>query len=101
MDYDPLDTRPQSIEVSREIKREENERLKRLIHAYKTVFASPEGEIVFSDLIKVGHLMAPSYVPQDPYTTLYNEGKRCVLLHINNYVSLPIEHFLYKDVLNE
>lgn len=53
----------------------------RLRDAYRHVFDSEQGKIVFADLARRNFLLSPTFTP-DPNQTAFNEGCRCVILHI-------------------
>ena len=49
---------------------------------YRTVFTSPDGELVLADLIKFTHAHDQSHTPGDPLETAFNEGMRRVVTRI-------------------
>lgn len=54
----------------------------RVTSAYKSVFESPEGEVVLAHLCKNCHVFDPTFVQGDPNQTFLNEGGRRVVLSI-------------------
>lgn len=55
---------------------------KRIQEAYKTVFDSPDGEIVMAHLCKVNFVFSTTFVKGDPYQTALHEGQRRLALSI-------------------
>lgn len=53
---------------------------------YKQVFNSPEGKMVLDDLLNFTRVNTPSFVPQQPDLTAYNEGMRRVGIRILSMV---------------
>lgn len=53
-----------------------------LSDAYKRLFSSPEGKKVLDDLLRFTRVDSPSFVPQQPDLTAYNEGLRRVGIRI-------------------
>ena len=55
---------------------------------YKSVFRSPDGELVLADLIRETRWDQQSYVEGHPDTTAFNEGMRRVVTRIVRFVSM-------------
>ena len=53
-----------------------------LAQAYDRVFNSPEGHLVLTDILRFGGVMERGFVPGDPGHTAWNDGVRCLALHI-------------------
>lgn len=49
---------------------------------YRRTFETDHGRRVLWDLMKNSGMLGTSFVPNDPYTTCYNEGGRAVVLDI-------------------
>lgn len=58
------------------------ERLRTRSQAYKAVFSGVHGEKVIADLTKYCHHNTPTFVPNDPYSTAFAEGRRDVFNRI-------------------
>jgi hypothetical protein len=54
----------------------------RVNEAYKSVFTTPEGEIVLAHLCKVNFVFTTTFVKGDPYQTALHEGQRRLTLSI-------------------
>lgn len=63
-------------------KQSANEKVKQVYLDYLKVFGTPEGKRVLHDMMKAGHMLAPSYVAGDPYGTALREGERKSVLRI-------------------
>ncbi len=50
--------------------------------AYRRVFDTPDGKLVFKDMARFCFAAETTHVPGDPQTSAANEGARCVFLHI-------------------
>lgn len=61
-----------------------------LVRIYKTVFTSPEGQLVLEDLRMRGFYYAPTYDPI-AHGMGVNEGMRTLILHIENQVHRDLE----------
>lgn len=59
--------------------------------AYKTIFNTPQGKEVLKDLLKFCHFDSPTFMPNDPYTSAFNEGKRRVALRILGIMNMDEE----------
>ena len=59
---------------------------RRLGEAYKSVFSTNSGRIVLADLMIHCGASMQSHIPGCPDETSFNEGKRRVWLHINDYL---------------
>lgn len=53
-----------------------------LAEAYHDVFAGPGGDLVLNDLMRAGGVLETSFVPGEPDSTSYNEGRRSMVLHV-------------------
>lgn len=51
-------------------------------HAYRFVFALPEGRRVLADLAAYCNVNASSFAPGDPHRTAFNEGARDAWNHV-------------------
>lgn len=60
---------------------------------YKKVFAGKDGEVVLADLMKAGGCFGTTFVPNDPYSSAYNEGARSMILRILDTVDIDPEKF--------
>jgi hypothetical protein len=63
-------------------------RLLRRRHLYRFTFGTPEGQVVLRDLMRFCGVRQNSYVPGDPTTTAFNEGKRRVAIRIGAIMNL-------------
>jgi len=64
---------------------------KGLILAYQEVFGTPKGKKVLKDLMRIGRILQPSYVIQDPHATAHNEGMRRAILYILDKINMDAE----------
>lgn len=62
--------------------------------AFQHTFGDHNGERVLAFLRDFCHQSRPSYVPGDSLETVYNEGRRSVMLLIMRYVNLSDEEIL-------
>jgi hypothetical protein len=53
-----------------------------LVKAYRTVFNTPEGQLVLYNLMNEGYMLKPTHDPKSSEGGLKNEGKRELVLHI-------------------
>jgi hypothetical protein len=60
-----------------------------LKQCYRNIFATPEGEIVLRDIIRIGCVAKPTYCRGDQYETAFQEGRR--------HLALTILHKVCKD----
>ena len=74
----------QEVEELNEIQRERLE----VIESYGRVFGSVDGQRVLESLAYDCHETRHSYVMADPNTTIFNEGKRAVLMLIKARIDL-------------
>jgi len=67
----------------------------RTAQAYKTIFDKREmlARLVLADLAHYCRVGQSSFVPNDPYQTMFNEGARDVFLHIAELVGLVPDDF--------
>ncbi len=74
----------------------------RLIDAYKTVFNSPSGELVLTDLMK-NHSVINSTFPRssDPNEMIFREGERNVILRIFKTLKLDVNKIKERIESNE
>jgi hypothetical protein len=78
---EPLPFDPYKIEkVVRAKTKEDEDKLKRLSAAYKALFDSPDGRIVYKDLMD--RCMTFETTMTGNSWTYFNEGKRAIGLHI-------------------
>lgn len=63
-------------------------RFLRLAEHYRTTFGSPTGQETLRDLLRFTGVSRPSFVPDDPTLTAYNEGLRCVGLRLMRVMNL-------------
>jgi hypothetical protein len=52
------------------------DRHKAVRSAYQTVFATPEGKLVLTDLLQKAAMLETSMVAGDPHMTAFREGRR-------------------------
>lgn len=64
------------------------------ILAYKDTFNSEQGKKVLYDLMKVCHLLQPSYVGGTPEETAFREGERSVVLRILTQLETDAEKLI-------
>lgn len=55
---------------------------RRLAGAYTECFATPAGELVLRDLLRICGVLETSHQPADAYETAFREGRRSVALEI-------------------
>ena len=65
--------------------------------AFKTAFATKDGQIVMEDLELRFHMKTPTFVP-DSNEAAYKEGQRSVVLFIHNMLA---EHKEREDVVSD
>ena len=53
-----------------------------LVEAYRSVFETPQGEVVRAHLAKTCHVFEPVVVQGDPHLTYMRDGERRVVLSI-------------------
>lgn len=53
-----------------------------LMEAYRSVFSTPQGELVLSHLAKIGHVADTTFVQGAPDISAFNEGRRHLVLSI-------------------
>lgn len=53
---------------------------------YKKVFNSPEGKKVVRDLMECGMIFGQTHVPNDPYSSAFNEGQRRIVLRLLSFL---------------
>ncbi len=53
-----------------------------LVEAYRSVFETPQGEVVLAHLAKTCHVFEPVAVQGDPHMTYMRDGERRVVLSI-------------------
>ena len=58
---------------------------------FRTVFTSSDGEEVLDCLKNKFFYNSGTFVPNDPYTTVWSEGQRAVVLFIENMIKESIE----------
>lgn len=75
----------------------------KLAKSYKECFSTVEGKKVLLDLMKQGRFMQPTFVPNDPYTSAYNEGMRRIILRIVSFVETDesLQTQIYNKTLKE
>jgi len=66
---------------------------------YRTVFESPNGELVLKDLADRHKVFSTTFVQGDPHATSHAEGRRLVILDIIRYINLDVE--FVKEVMKE
>jgi len=66
------------------------EEYKQLKQDYLDVFSSEKGKRVFEDLASKCFLKKTTF-DENPYKHAHNEGKRCVLLHIQTMQELDLD----------
>lgn len=64
---------------------------KELSKAYKSVFSTGDGKKVLKDLLRTGRYNEPTFVPNDPYTSAFNEGMRRMALRVVAFVEADLE----------
>lgn len=64
---------------------------KDLSKAYKDTFSSESGKRVFADILRMGRYNQPTFVPNDPYTSAFNEGMRRMALRVVSFVEADLE----------
>ena len=62
-----------------------------VVKDFKEVFAGDNGKRVLERLSRLCHEHKATYVDQNPNGAAYNEGKRCVILHIRAMLSKDIK----------
>lgn len=62
---------------------------KALIHAYKSLALTPQGQLILDDLKKC-YGNKTSFVPGDPHATSFREGQRDVYLRFLYFIDLPL-----------
>lgn len=61
------------------------------IQDYKLTFGSPHGKRVLYDLINACNVLNTSFVANDPYASIYKEGRRAVVCGIMTKLSIKAE----------
>ena len=64
----------------------QHDRVVKLQEAYRTLFDTPDGKTVLKDLEDFGFYHDSTFVG-DPNVTVFNEGRRSVVLHIRNMMN--------------
>jgi hypothetical protein len=81
-----------------------NEEVLATVADFQRVFDSPEGKNVLAYLMKTADFMRTTYVPNDPYGTAFNEGRRAIVIDIVNRLKIDIralEKLLMKEESNK
>ncbi len=68
-----------------------NEKEKKRLADYRTIFKGPQGERVLADLCHRHGIFAPCHVPGDAYSTAYNDGRRSVVIDLLRYLNTDLE----------
>ncbi len=58
---------------------------------YRTVFDSPQGRKVLADLCQRHFVFNSTHIPNDPYTSAFQDGRRSVVVDILRYVKIDLE----------
>ena len=58
---------------------------------YHDFFNLPEGKEVLADMARRHYVYATTHVPNDPYYTAFNEGRRAVILELMKLANAPID----------
>lgn len=53
-----------------------------LVVAYQKVFATPEGDLILKDLMKIGYVDRTTFAPDSQYETAFREGQRALVLRL-------------------
>ena len=67
------------------------EALDQLSADFKRVFAGDQADRVLAYLLTVGCFWDTTHVPGDSHTTALNEGKRCLVLQIQQFINMTSE----------
>ena len=67
--------------------RDRKDKMKQLIMDYQGTFGTAEGKRVLEDLSGRGHQNTATYVVGDTHHSAYQEGMRCVILHIRAMIA--------------
>lgn len=57
---------------------------RRLAHAYRDAFATPAGELVLRDVLRLAGVLEVSHAPGDAHQTAFIEGRRSMGLEVLN-----------------
>jgi hypothetical protein len=68
--------------------------------AYQDLFQTENGKIVLKDLMRECHFLQPTFIPGDPLSGSFNEGKRRILLRIINFLTKDEEELIKLIELN-
>lgn len=60
---------------------------KHLLAAYRNVFNTPEGKIVFHDLMRRTHMVRSTFVSGDTHAAAFKEGERNVGMQILSFLN--------------
>lgn len=52
------------------------------VRDYQQVFGSDAGKRVLFDMMKAGHMLHSTFVPEDPHSTALREGERNMVLRV-------------------
>ena len=74
---------------------------KKLISYYKSVFGTPDGQIVLKDLMFTHYFFETTHVPGDPHAIFLNEGQRSVINRIAFMIKVNPDEFLKQTVEKE
>jgi hypothetical protein len=66
---------------------DKNDEQKQLLRDFRECFATEGGKRVLERLSKLCRENEPSFVDRNTHYTAYNEGKRCVILHIRKMLA--------------
>jgi len=61
---------------------------------YQTVFSTPQGRRVLSDLVRTANVDRSTYVTGDSHQTAFNEGKRAIVMRILNRLHVSPEEVI-------
>ena len=79
----------------------------RKVDLFKRVFNTEDGRAVLAEMKafcytgKTTAMVSPKTATVDPYATLYNEGKRTVLLHILNLCDMDTQEINRMKTMDE
>lgn len=62
-----------------------------IARAYRRMAKTADGQRVFADLMRFGHLFEDCFAPGDPLSCAYREGQRRVALRILSFTSMTPE----------
>ena len=68
-----------------------SEKEKRRLADYHTVFGTPQGQRVISDLCQRHSVFDPCHVPGDSHSSSYNDGRRSVVVDLLRYLQTSPE----------